>query len=61
MQLRTQIIHIDYGKHEPNYTADYALNPGLMTNKTLVNKSCFNLVAYTEQQQTIGRVDNGCH
>ena len=47
-------------KCELNHTADYAVNPGLMTSKTPVNNGCFNIVAYTEPQQTIGPVANGC-
>ena len=47
-------------EYEPNQTADYAANLGFIMRKTLVNNGCFNIVAYTEEQQTTGCVDKGC-
>ena len=43
---------------KPNQMADYAVNSGLIIIKTPVNNGCFNIVAYTEQQQNICCVDN---
>ena len=39
-------------------TTNYAVNPGLIMSKTPAKNSCFNIVAFKEQQQTSGHVDN---
>ena len=50
-------------EYEPacNPTTNYAVNPGLIMSKTSVNNGCIKIVAYMEQQQTTGHVDNGYH
>ena len=52
--IKVYVTDKPWCEYEHNHTADYTVNPGLMTSKTPVNKGCFNIVAYTEQQQTTG-------
>ena len=53
-------IYKTWCEYEPNQTTDYAVNLGLIMSKIRFNNGCFNILAYTEQQQTTGHVDNDC-
>ena len=59
----TEVYVIDktWCEYEPNQTSDYAANWELITSKTPVNSDCFNIMTYSEQQQTTGHVDKDCH
>ena len=61
LYIKVYVIDKTRCEYEPNQTADYAVNMGFITSKIHVNDGCFNIKAYTEQQQTTGPVDNGCH
>ena len=60
LYIKVYVIDKPWCEYELKHTGDYGVNPGLMTSKTPVNNSCFNIVAYMEQQQTTGHFDNGC-
>ena len=58
LYIRVYIIDKIWREYEPNQTAYYVVNLGLIMSKPFVNYSCFNIVAHMEQQQIIRPIDN---
>ena len=52
LYIEVYVIYKTCGEYEPNQTADYVVNPGLIKSKTPVSNGHFNIVSYTQQQQT---------
>ena len=60
-KFKVYVMDKTWCEYEPNQTAEYAVNRGLITSKTPVNNGCFIIVAYTELQQAIGPVEGLAH
>ena len=58
LNIEVYVIDKTWCEYEHDQTTDYTVNPGLIMSKTPVNKGWFNIVAYTEQRQATGCVDN---
>ena len=51
LYINVYVIDKQWCEHEPNQTADYAVNPELIMSQTPLTNGCIRLVAYTSSSK----------